>query len=153
MYPTFPAETYVLVSKKGAPPTPGDVVAFKAWRLNQTYAKRVVGLGGETVEMRDGVLVVDGHTAPQTPTTESCPEEPTCKLATEVLGGVQYEIALGLDPEASASFPAERVRLDHVFVLGDARDRSLDSRHSLVGQVSTDDIIGEVAFVWWPLAP
>lgn len=84
--------------------------------------KRVIATEGQTVAVSDGVLVVDG----------SAPEEPYL-------------------PEGTVMGDFERVTVpaDHVFVMGDNRNSSLDSRR--FGTVPKEEIVGEAVLRIWPL--
>jgi len=102
----------------------GDVVVFW-YPLDHTksFIKRVVGLPGETVEIRQGVLYVNGKTVPE-------PYVPP-----------QYE--------DSSDFSPVRVPKDSFFVLGDHRISSNDSR--VFGPVSSQYIYGRAVFAYWPV--
>ena len=89
----------------------------------KTYLKRVVGLPGEDLEIEDGLLFVDGR-----------------RLQESYLEGLPA--SLGLD--ASAWMLGRR----QVFVMGDNRVRSRDSRH--FGPVDLDLIVGRAWFRCWP---
>ncbi len=112
-------------------PRRGDVVVLKRIESNsqeRDLIKRVVALPGETVEYRDCQLFVDG----------SLVNEPY------------------LDPQVVAANHcgadqlAVEVERDHVFVMGDNRGGSLDSRDSSVGQVAYSNLIGRAFVVMWP---
>jgi signal peptidase I len=124
MVPTLRPGDQVLVNKLGsASPGRGDLIAFHAPRTGEILLKRVVAVGGDTVGLEDGVLVVDGRRI----------REPYA------------------DPKAidSVYFGPVKVRPATVFVLGDNRANSEDSRE--FGAVPTDRIIGRaVARVWPP---
>jgi signal peptidase I len=124
MAPTLRPGDQTLVNKlSGKPPHRGDLVAFHAPRTGEILLKRVVAVGGDTVGLEDGVLVVDGRKV----------REPYA------------------DPDAidSVYFGPVRVRPGTVFVMGDNRANSDDSRD--FGAVPTDRIIGRaVARVWPP---
>ena len=124
MEPTLRPGDQALVDKiAGKPPHRGDLVAFHAPRTGEILLKRVVAVGGDTVGLEDGVLVVDGRRI----------REPYA------------------DPEAidSVYFGPVKVRPGTVFVMGDNRGNSEDSRD--FGAVPTDRIIGRaVARVWPP---
>lgn len=126
MEPALAAGDVVLVSRS-APDVDdlrrGDLVAFDDPRNGRRSVKRVIGLPGEEVVILDGVLQVDGR-----PT-----EEPW------------------VDPEVvDGSFMRTfRVPDGAVFVLGDNRMNSLDSRD--YGPVDADDLEGRVLVRLWPL--
>lgn len=124
MAPTLRPGDQTLVNKlSGKTPHRGDLVAFHAPRTGEILLKRVVAVGGDTVGLEDGVLVVDGRKV----------REPYA------------------DPDAidSVYFGPVRVRPGTVFVMGDNRANSDDSRD--FGAVPTDRIIGRaVARVWPP---
>lgn len=92
--------------------------------LSQCFVKRVVGLPGETLEVIEGVLHIDGQPV----------EEPF------------------LDQQRARFFrnrPLVTLGPDEYFVMGDNRDNSNDSRR--VGPIKRRAIIGRVACVLWPL--
>lgn len=104
-------------------PHRGDVVVFRFPRdETRDFIKRVIGLPGETVEVRDGTIFVNG-----TPLREPYVKEPPA-----------YPL------------PPTRVPPGHYFVLGDNRNNSSDS-HSW-GVVPEDNIIGRAWMRYWPLA-
>jgi len=102
----------------------GDVVVFW-YPLDHTksFIKRVVGLPGETVEIRQGTLYVNGKVVPE-------PYVPP-----------QYE--------DSSDFGPVRVPKESFFVLGDHRISSNDSR--VFGPVSSQYIYGRAVFAYWPV--
>jgi len=101
-------------------PRRGDVVTFDLPGEEIPLIKRVVALPGETVEVRGGQVFIDGELL----------EEPWITQ----LGGPGY--------------PSTVVPPLHVFVLGDNRPSSRDSRY--FGPVSLEQIIGRALFVYWP---
>ena len=124
MAPTLRPGDQTLVNKlSGKTPHRGDLVAFHAPRTGEILLKRVVAVGGDTVGLEDGVLVVDGRKV----------REPYA------------------DPKAidSVYFGPVKVRPGTMFVMGDNRANSDDSRD--FGAVPTGRIIGRaVARVWPP---
>jgi signal peptidase I len=124
MEPTLKPGDQALVEKlSGHSPKRGDLVAFHSPRNGDILLKRVVAVGGDSVGLEDGVLVVDGRPV----------NEPF------------------VDHEAidSVYFGPVRVRPATVFVMGDNRANSEDSRD--FGAVRTSSIIGRaVARVWPP---
>lgn len=104
-------------------PKRGDIVVLRrALGPSDPLIKRVIGLPGEIVEIRDGKVLVDGQVL-----KESYLEQPTW-----------------------GSMPPRLVPEDHVFVLGDNRGSSNDSR--TFGMVRFDDIIGKAWVRYWPPA-
>ena len=124
MEPTLRPGDQALVDKLGGrSPRFGELIAFHAPRSGEILLKRVVGVAGDTVGLEDGVLVVDGR-----PIREPYADPKT------------------LD---SVYFGPVKVRPGTVFVMGDNRANSEDSRD--FGAVPTDRIIGRaVARVWPP---
>lgn len=125
MQPTLEAGNHVLVDKRAygdALPRRGDLVVFHAPDSGDVNLKRAIGLPGDTVAIEDGVLVVNG------------------KRQTEPYA----------DPDAidSVYFGPKRVPADSVFVLGDNRADSIDSRD--FGPVKRSGLIGRARLRVWP---
>jgi len=102
----------------------GDVVVF--WYpldRSKSFIKRVVGLPGETVEMRQGLVYLNGKSMPE-------PYVPP-----------QYE--------DMSDFGPVRVPRDSYFVMGDHRISSNDSR--VFGPVASRYIYGRAVFAYWPV--
>lgn len=91
---------------------------------SKSYVKRIVGLPGDEVEMRDGVLHVNGQSVAE-PYVEPSYRDRT-------------------------SHPPQTVPPDHYFVLGDHRNTSNDSR--TWGTVARRHIVGKAVFAYWPLS-
>lgn len=126
MAPTLEAGDRVLTDKlayRVSEPQRGELAVFEAG--DGLNAKRVAGLAGDTVEIRDGVLHVNGE-----PRRESY---------------VDYRLNDG------NFFGPETVPEGHVFVLGDNRSNSLDSRS--LGPIPEESLVGEVRLRVWPLWP
>lgn len=108
----------------GEPIRRSDVVVFRfPGDRRQRFIKRVIGLPGETVAIRDGKVLVDNR-----PLTEAY-------LADVTFG----------------TYGPVRVPKDRLFVLGDNRANSRDSRYPEVGLVSYRDLVGKAVAVYWPL--
>lgn len=91
------------------------------------YVKRVIALPGQTIDIRDGKVFIDGN-----------------QLDEEYYQGV----TTGIDPRQE--FP-QTVEEDMVFVMGDNRPNSKDSRSTELGQVPYDAILGKSQLRIWPL--
>ena len=147
-------------------PKRGDIAVFrKPSDTSEDYIKRVIGLPGDVIQMREGVLYINGTAVPKRPTGElfsDSEEGPKIPVFEEELpNGVKYKV-LDRDPNGPEDNTGEfRVPPHHYFMMGDNRDNSQDSRFlSQVGYVPIENFIGraEVIFysiddkgdwVWW----
>src|SRR5699024_356387 len=111
-----------------------DIIVFHAPE-QKDYIKRVIGLPGDEVKYEDDVLYINGEPYEE-PYLDPLKEQATDMPLTEdfTLEGKIGEVTV---PE------------NHVFVLGDNRRRSKDSRH--IGPVPMEEIIGSTKLVFWPL--
>jgi signal peptidase I len=167
----------------GRMPQRGDIVIVTPPGKNEDYIKRVIGLPGDTIEVRDGRLILNGKPVRAerrppalVPVDANVPcdlyEFPDargkgsdgneyCRLAVvrETLpNGVSYD-TLDLDDRSSGNnYPARRVPPDHLFLMGDNRDRSADSRfelggdqNGLGGPVPWENIGGRAEFITFSL--
>jgi signal peptidase I len=141
----------------------------------EMWVKRVLALGGQRVRRDDQTFIVDGkacalgekHDDSYFAIDEegkASTERTRVERRSESAGAVRYEV-LGDDPPATADWPTRReprtqqhgldctdnectVQPGFVFVVGDNRDRSSDSRQW--GGVPIENIVGIVDFVWYP---
>ena len=149
-------------------PERGDVVVFRHPVSGRDYIKRLIGLPGDTVQMRDGVLFLNGEEVPQTPdgTFEEvmAPQGPqglrprcengpvgnggkcTKSRAIETLPNGKQHPVLNIGPQASDRTGVYTVPEGQYFFMGDNRDNSADSRLAQqaggVGFVPYENIIG-----------
>lgn len=136
-------------------PERGDVIVFK-YPLDPgtDYIKRVVGLPGDRIELRQDELFVNDRPVPRehrgiyrySESGRGAPDERECDLWEETLDrNAHWEIQeIGRIPQ---SFGPVVVPAGHVFVMGDNRDNSSDSR--VWGPVQHDLIKGKALVVWW----
>lgn len=131
MFPTFKNGEYILTNKveyKLHEPQRGDVIVFKSPKNKDIdYIKRIIGIPGDTVSLRDGKFYVNGEL-----------------LDEHYLPPYIYTFA--------GSFMKENTEVTvpegYYFVVGDNRPHSLDSRE--FGFVPKQDIIGKAFFRYWP---
>ncbi|HEX5687039.1 MAG TPA: signal peptidase I [Ideonella sp.] len=126
-------------------PQRGDVVTFSSPKDGTRLIKRIVGLPGDVVQMRDEVLFVNGERAGYTdlaPATEilTGDVEVTAVRATEHLAGSRRSVQFLPPVGALRDFGPLKVPADHYFMLGDNRDNSEDSR--FIGTVPRRLLIG-----------
>ena len=115
----------IVVSVKGGSFERGDIIAF--WLNNKILVKRVIGLPGKWVDIDgDGNVSVNGEPL----------EEPY--LTEKALGECDIELPY-------------QVPDGRLFVMGDHRSTSSDSRSSAVGCVAEEQIVGKLIFRVWPL--
>ena len=164
----------------GKMPRRGDVVIVTPPGQSDDYIKRVIGLPGDTVEVRRGRLILNGRPVPSqvrppdlVPVDANAPcgiefsgfrvqlnGHDYCRLPVvrETLpGGPSYDtIDLGESP--GDDYGPVKVPADHLFLMGDNRDRSADSRFSLGppenglgGPVPWENIGGRAEFITFSL--
>ena len=138
-------------------PQRGDVALFHPHAGDPTvYAKRVIGLPGDRVQMVDGRLVLNGTPVSREPGPDGPIAEapPGARRYLETLpNGVRYET---LDFEEGGfldNTQAFEVPPGSYFVLGDNRDNSTDSRVADIGFVPRDRFIGRVAWLLYSVDP
>jgi signal peptidase I len=143
MLPTLEAGDRLFVNKLAAPRR-GDIVVFE--HDGARYVKRVIGLPGERVEVRDGRVRVNGMAFEEwsTGTLRLDGQGRALSGLRERLGAVEHAVLD--DPEQSGPDGAVAVPEGHYFVLGDNRDHSNDSRD--LGAIPRERIVGVVASLW-----
>ncbi|MFN4274086.1 MAG: signal peptidase I [Aliihoeflea sp.] len=142
----------------GAEPERGDVVVFK-YPPNPSldYIKRVIGLPGDTIQMREGVLHINGEAVPReligvvqdADITEMA--RPVEVWRETMPNGVSYD-TLDLTPNSIGDNTREfQVPEGHYFMMGDNRDNSTDSRFS-VGYVPYDHLVGRANIIFFSIS-
>ncbi len=140
----------------GAMPQRGDVAVFKLPRdTRQDYIKRIIGLPGDTIQVRQGVLHVNGapvrleRLGPFV--VEGDGPRMTVELRREFLpGGRAHLIVEQGDDAPLDNTPVFTVPERHVFAMGDNRDNSLDSRvPSAVGMIPWENLVGRAEFIFF----
>jgi signal peptidase I len=179
--PTFHLLPFMKGRILGRMPERGDVVIATPIGVKEDYIKRVIGLPGDRLEVRNGTVILNGvpikRSAPKMrliPVDANSPcndnEYPgllrsgangqmACEMpiVRETLpGGVSYDtIDLGYKFDAD-DYAAITIPADHIFLMGDNRDRSADSRFSVAerglgGPVPIENIGGRAEFITFSL--
>ena len=124
MTPTL-QEGQIVVSVKAENMKPGDIVAF--YYGNKVLVKRYIAGPGTWVDIQeDGTVLLDGNVL----------EEPY--LVTKAFGICDLELPYQVPEET-------------YFLMGDQRDTSVDSRHSSVGCITSEQIVGKIVYCVWPV--
>ncbi len=129
MYPALEDGDNLIVDKisyRFTNPKRFDIVVFPfQYQDGVYYIKRVIGLPGETVQIQDGDIYING------------------RILQENYGNEEIR---------NPGFASSEITLaeDEYFVLGDNRNNSRDSREPSVGNISGEDIIGKALFCIWP---
>jgi signal peptidase I len=132
-------------------PQRGDIVVFFSPHDGKRLVKRVIGLPGDTLELRDNALVINGELVTYQPIADKLVRDLPASartgrvFATEQLPGQAH--AVGGNPAVPAlrSFAPLRVPEGQYFMMGDNRDDSYDSRYW--GTVERKQIVGRATAV------
>lgn len=125
MQPTLKSNEYVFMEKVTywfREPAFGDVVICKFPNSTATYVKRVIGVEGDLLEVKDGTLYINNKAD-----------------TTYFQGYIEDGIPPTTVPEGC------------VFVMGDNRNQSMDSRFDSVGPLKDNMVLGKALFIIWPL--
>ena len=113
-------------------PARGDIVTFADPDVaGRTLIKRVIATGGQTVDIIDGKMLIDGEELDE-PYTNGLPSYPLNRQAPGTVVEFPYTVPEG-----------------YVWVMGDNRTSSQDSRY--FGAIPVNSISGRAAFVYWPV--
>lgn len=131
MYPTIEPYNYLIVNKLPyltGEPAHGDIVVFKAHIYSDNgeekdLIKRVIGVAGDKIEVKDGVVYRNGEALDES------------------------YIYGGKTPGDMETFTVDE---GYIFVMGDNRPNSLDSRDPSIGEIAVSDILGRVDIRLFP---
>jgi len=144
MSPTLEEGDYVIVNRESyrhASPRAGDLVVFRYPRdPSQTYLKRLVGTEGQTISIREGHVYVDGEIF-----------MPALRVRRNRANLLPSDYAdKSIYPRGAGNednYGPVAVPHDSLFVLGDFRDNSLDSRY--FGFVHVRELLGKALYIYW----
>jgi signal peptidase I len=171
-FPSFKGRIFSRLPKRG------DVTVFRPPGAETEFVKRVIGLPGDTIEVRGGMLVLNGRPLPRRelkPFAMPVSANSPCKVVPpaspfvtslrgqayclypayrEILpGGPSYAVLDQVDNPRADDFPAVKIPAGHVFMMGDNRDDSLDSRFSPaeggIGLVPVENLVGRGLVTFW----
>ena len=142
----------------GSSPERGDVVVFKYPPNPQVdYIKRVIGLPGDRIQMRNGQLFINDVGVPREKVGQIDNPDITAEIRPidvyrETLpNGVSYN-TLDIYPDSETDNTREfQVPPGHYFMMGDNRDNSADSRLS-VGYVPDENLVGRANIIFFSIA-
>ncbi|ALS21609.1 MULTISPECIES: signal peptidase I [Paenibacillus] len=135
MEPNFHTGERLIVNKltyRFGNPERGEVLVFHATK-DKDYIKRVIALPGEKVRVEGDQVYVNGQLL----------DEPYLKQALD-------EAAKQGIPYNTRNYPEQTVPEGSIFVMGDNRSNSSDSRDSTVGFVKYEQIVGRADLIFWP---
>jgi len=139
------------------PPDRGDVMVFKLPTDNKTdYIKRIVGLPGDTVQLKDGVLNINGKPVQRERVDDFVNQDSLGNFVRvprylETLpNGRKHYILEVTENSIFDNTPVYKVPEGHYFAMGDNRDRSRDSRFlNEVGYIPAENLIGRAEFLFF----
>lgn len=134
MEPTFSTHDYLIINEieyRFEAPTRGDVVVFKSpYSQKEYFIKRIIGLPGEKLEIKDGQIYIYNQEHPQ-----------GFVLPEDYLPGIQTYTE-------GKQYSQLQIKNNEYFVLGDNRNASLDSRN--FGAIPRQNVIGRAWIRGWP---
>lgn len=137
MMPTIEEGNRLIVNKIGyefKEPSRFDLIVFHA-NSNEDYIKRVIGVPGDTIEYKDDQLFINGEAV----------EEPYLNEYKDQLFNTQLTEDFTLLEKTGRSTVPE----GYLFVMGDNRRHSYDSRH--IGFINKKEVVGIVDLRYWPI--
>lgn len=137
MMPTLHDQDRMIVNKfsyKISEPKRFDIIVFHAPE-NKDYIKRVIGLPGDRIEYKNDTLYVNG---------EAQDEPYLDNFKTKVIDGPLTEPFTLEEVTGQETVPE-----GHLFVMGDNRRYSKDSRH--IGTIPMEEVLGSTSMIYWPL--
>lgn len=136
-----------------SPPERGDVAVFKLPSDNSTdYIKRIVGLPGDTVQVKGGILQINGEAVKRRQIGDFQPDNgarPVAQFIETLPNGREHRILELSDSMSADNTPVYHVPAGHYFAMGDNRDNSRDSRFPEVGPIPEQNLVGRADILFF----
>ena len=139
-------------------PVRGDVVVFKTPENNRTdYIKRVIGLPGDKIEIKNGIIFINGSEILRKKLndfidTDNKTSNKRVRMYNEYFFNKEINILDITDNGIADNTQLFNVPENHFFVMGDNRDNSQDSRFiSTVGFIPYENLVGKAQFIFFSL--
>ena len=139
-------------------PERGDVVVFKTPENNRTdYIKRVIGLPGDKIEIKNGIIFINGSEILRKKLndfidTDNKTSNKRVRMYKEYFFNKEINILDITDNGIADNTQLFNVPENHFFVMGDNRDNSQDSRFiSTVGFIPYENLVGKAQFIFFSL--
>ncbi len=115
-------------------PERGDIVIVHYPERTERFVKRIIAFGGETISIKNGYVYIDGE-----------------QLDESAYAGDWYGHITRVIDSRWTNTGEYTVPEGHVFVMGDNRNLSKDSRSSQVGPIANEQVLGKCVAVVWPI--
>jgi signal peptidase I len=152
--PEFPSEDGRLL---GRLPARGDIVLFRHPFTGETLIKRVIGLPGDHIRVSRGRLIINGTLVPRRKVKSfayrqySGPAVDVTEYEETLPGGSAHRIIMRSDGDPQENTGEYVVPAEHLFMMGDNRDNSADSRFASLGYVPVENLIGRSRLILYSL--
>ena len=141
-------------------PEQGDVIVFRQPKKPEIdYIKRLIGLPGDTIQVKEGILHINGTAVKRKKVgmaedTENGETSVYNEYIETLPNGIEHRIFEVSDEERFDNTEIYTVPAKHYFMMGDNRDRSLDSRAtSHVGVVPQENLVGKAQILFFSKKP
>ncbi len=149
--PLIPNKIFSNIPKKG------DVVVFKTPQDNKTdYIKRVIGLPGDSIQIKNGEIIINSEKIYRKKTSDFIDKDKNVSLKRnrkylEYFYDLEIEVLDLMDNGIADNTRTFKVPEEHFFVMGDNRDNSQDSRFNTVGFIPFNNLVGKARFIFFSL--